>query len=110
MNIYELNIKSVLDIPEWEKLQDQFARLTGTAIVTIDYKGNPVTKISGCSDFCAKIRDNPAARKRCSKCDALAGGIGRRAHKLHIHLCRHRPAHQQGHEYRYYSLHSFNLY
>ena len=25
MNIYELNIKSVLDIPEWEKLQDQFA-------------------------------------------------------------------------------------
>ena len=73
MNIYELNIKSVLDIPEWEKLQDQFARLTGTAIVTIDYKGNPVTKISECSDFCAKIRDNPATRKRCSKCDALAG-------------------------------------
>ena len=87
MNIYELNIKSVLDIPEWEKLQDQFARLTGTAIVTIDYKGNPVTKISGCSDFCAMIRDNPAARKRCSKCDALAGLEAVRLNKPFIYLC-----------------------
>ena len=73
MNIYELNIKSVLDIPEWEKLQDQFARLTGTAMITIDYKGNPVSRVSGCTDFCTAILNNPTTRKRCFKCNALAG-------------------------------------
>ena len=87
MNIYELNIKSVLDIPEWEKLQDQFARLTGTAIVTVDYKGNPVSKLSGCSDFCAMVRDNPVARRRCFKCDVLAGLEAVRLNKPFVYLC-----------------------
>ena len=87
MNIYELNIKSVLDIPEWEKLQDQFARLTGTAMITIDYKGNPVSKISGCTDFCTAILNNPTTRKRCFKCNALAGLEAVKLNKPFIFLC-----------------------
>ena len=87
MNIYELNIKSVLDIPEWEKLQDQFARLTGTAMITIDYKGNPVSKISGCTDFCTAILNNPTTRRRCFKCNALAGLEAVKLNKPFIFLC-----------------------
>ena len=87
MNIYELNIKSVLDIPEWEKLQDQFSRLTGTSVIAIDYKGNPVSKHSGCTEFCAVIRDNPVSRKRCFKCDALAGLEAVRLNKPFVYLC-----------------------
>lgn len=87
MNIYELNIKTVLDIPEWEKLQDQFSKLTGTAIIVIDYKGNPVSKHSGRTDFCTVIRDNPVSRKRCFRCDALAGLEAVRLNKPFVYLC-----------------------
>ena len=42
----EFDLKTILDIPLWETVQDQIAKLTGTAIITIDFKGNPVTKHS----------------------------------------------------------------
>ena len=87
MNIYELNIRSVLDIPEWEMIQDQFARLTGVAMVAIDYKGTPVSKHSERRDFCTVIRENPVSRKRCFKCDALAGLEAVRLNKPFVYLC-----------------------
>ena len=36
MSRRDLDLKSILDIPLWEKIQDELARLTGTAIITID--------------------------------------------------------------------------
>ena len=69
----DLDLKSILDIPLWEKIQDEFAKLTGTAIITIDYKGNPITRHSCRTDFCSVIREDPVFRKRCCRCDALAG-------------------------------------
>lgn len=87
MNMPEIDIKSLLDIPEWEKIQDQFAKLTGTAIITIDYKGTPVSKHSERTDFCTVIRENPVSRKRCYKCDSLAGLEAVRRNKPFIYLC-----------------------
>ena len=87
MNKNNPDIRSVLDIDEWEKVQDQLAKLTGTAIITIDYKGNPVSKHSGRTDFCTVIRENPVSRKRCFKCDALAGLEAVRNEKPFIYLC-----------------------
>ena len=81
------DIRTVLDIDEWEKVQDQLAKLTGTAIITIDYKGNPVSRHSGRTDFCTVIRENPVSRKRCYKCDALAGLEAVRNDKPFIYLC-----------------------
>lgn len=85
MNDY--NIKSILDIPEWEKLQDELALLTNTAIVAIDYKGTPVSKHSGRTDFCTVIRENPISRNRCYKCDSLAGLEAVRLNRPFIYLC-----------------------
>ena len=73
MSRRDLDLKSILDIPLWEEIQDELARLTGTAIITIDYKGNPITKHSCRTDFCSVIREDPVLRKRCCRCDALAG-------------------------------------
>ena len=42
----DLVLSDLLDIPMWEKVQDQLAELTNTAIITIDFKGNPITKHS----------------------------------------------------------------
>lgn len=83
----DLDLKSILDIPLWEKIQDEFAKLTGTAIVTIDYKGNPITRHSCRTDFCSVIREDPVFRKRCCRCDALAGLEAVRIGKPYIYLC-----------------------
>lgn len=87
MNILDITIQNLLDIPEWERIQDSFAKLTGTAIITIDYKGTPVSKHSERTDFCTVIRENPISRKRCYKCDALAGLEAVRLDKPFIYLC-----------------------
>ncbi len=81
------DLKTLLDIPQWEKVQDELARLTGTAIITIDFKGNPITKHSLRTDFCSVIRENPVSRKRCFRCDALAGLEAVRRGRPFIYLC-----------------------
>ena len=43
MALRDFSMQTVLDIPLWEKIQDYLAKLTGTAIICIDYKGTPVT-------------------------------------------------------------------
>ena len=87
MSRRDLDLKSILDIPLWEKIQDEFAKLTGTAIITIDYKGNPITRHSCRTDFCSVIREDPVFRKRCCRCDALAGLEAVRMGKPYIYLC-----------------------
>lgn len=83
----EFDLKDILDIPLWEGVQDQLAELTGTAIITIDFKGNPITKHSRRTEFCSVIRENPVSRKRCYRCDALAGLEAVRLGKPYIYLC-----------------------
>ena len=83
----DFNIQTILDIPHWEKIQDRLAELTGTAIICIDYKGTPVTKHSCRTDFCSVIRENPVSRKRCFRCDALAGLEAVRLERPYIYLC-----------------------
>ncbi|MGN1016493.1 MAG: PocR ligand-binding domain-containing protein [Faecousia sp.] len=83
----EITLASLLDIPLWESVQDQLARLTGTAIITVDYKGTPITRHSGRTEFCSVIRENPVYRKRCFRCDALASLEAVRLGKPYIYLC-----------------------
>ena len=87
MNTQNYDLKSLLDMPLWEAMQDQLAKLTGMAFITVDFEGNPVSKHSGRSDFCAVIRENPATCKRCCRCDALAGLEAIRIGKPYIYLC-----------------------
>ena len=87
MKTQDLDLKTILDIPMFEHLQDALAKATGTAIITIDYKGTPVTKHSCRTEFCSVIRDNPVSRKRCTKCDALAGLEAVRLNRPYIYLC-----------------------
>lgn len=87
MNRTDYTLNSILDIPDWELVQDKLAELTGTAIITVDYKGIPITKHSGRTDFCSVIRENPVSRKRCYRCDALASLEAVRLGRPYIYLC-----------------------
>lgn len=84
---HDFDLQNILDISSWELVQDQLAKLTGTAIITVDMKGIPVTKHSCRTDFCSVIRENPVSRKRCHRCDALAGLEAVRAGRPYIYLC-----------------------
>ena len=83
----EYDLKSLLDVARWEAVQDQLAALTRTAIITIDYKGIPISKHSGRTSFCTVIRENPVTCKRCYRCDALAGLEAVRRNEPFIYLC-----------------------
>ena len=83
----DLDIRHILDMARWEPLQDALAAMTGMAIVTIDTKGVPVTRHSGRTPFCSVIREDPLARRKCFRCDALAGLEAVRREGPCIYLC-----------------------
>ena len=83
----EFDLSALLDVPLWETVQDQLAEMTGAAIITIDFKGNPITKHSCCTEFCSVIRENPVSCKRCHRCDVLAGLEAMRLGRPYIYLC-----------------------
>lgn len=83
----DYDLKTILNIPLFQALQDILAKTTGTAIITVDYKGTPVTRHSCRTEFCSVIRENPISRKRCFRCDALAGLEAVRLSSPFIYLC-----------------------
>ncbi len=83
----DYDLKTILNIPLFEAMQDILAKTTGTAIITVDYKGTPVTRHSCRTEFCSVIRENPVSRKRCFRCDALAGLEAVRLNRPFIYLC-----------------------
>ena len=77
----------ILDIVSWEKLQSSISEATGMAIITVDYRGIPVTSHSGCCEFCKRVRNDEKLGKYCQKCDALGGLEGVITQKPYIYRC-----------------------
>lgn len=82
-----ISIQSILDMEKWQLIQDKLAVVTGMAIITVDYKGVPVTKHSECSEFCNNIRANPKTSIICQKCDARGGIEAVRLNQSYIYRC-----------------------
>ena len=87
MKLNSENILSVLDIEKWQVLQDSLAAVTGMAIITVDYKGTPVTEHSRCSEFCKRVRSNVILNAECQKCDSRGGLEATRLRRPYIYLC-----------------------
>ena len=77
----------VLDIQKWQALQDALAIVTGMSIVTVDYKGSPITQHSSCSEFCKHVRALPDLSMECQKCDSRGGLEATRLREPYIYLC-----------------------
>ncbi len=82
-----LNLRKLLKIDKWQSLQDAMAKACGLAIITVDYKGIPLTRHSGCRDFCQAVRQDPALNRICQKCDARGGVEAVRISRPYIYLC-----------------------
>ncbi len=82
---YDLN--RIIDIDKWHKLQDSLSLVTKMAIITVDYKGVPVTKHSYCQSFCQAVRKDAALSPYCQKCDARGGLEAVRTNKPYVYQC-----------------------
>ncbi len=84
-NFFDLD--RILDLIRWQKLQDQLALVTNMAIITVDYKGIPITQHSMCCPFCQSVRANPQLAKYCQICDSRAGLEAVRSQEPFIYRC-----------------------
>lgn len=66
-------IADYVDIEELQKIQDSCAEALGIALVISDYRGVPVTRMSGFTRHCALGRSDPAFGQMCERCDAFGG-------------------------------------
>lgn len=80
-------LDKIIDLEKWHKLQDSLALVTKMAIITVDYKGVPVTKHSYCQSFCQSVRKDPSLSSYCQKCDARGGLEAVRLNKPYIYMC-----------------------
>ena len=82
-----LNLNKVINLEKWVGLQELLAIFTKLAMITVDYKGNPVTVHSGCHRFCKEVRANPDLLKYCKRCDSRGGLEAVRLNSAYIYLC-----------------------
>jgi ligand-binding sensor protein/AraC-like DNA-binding protein len=81
------SLDNVLNLERWQRLQDSLAIATKMAIITIDYKGMPITEHSSCCNFCREVRQDPKFLPYCLKCDSRAGLEAVRTNKPYIYFC-----------------------
>ncbi|MFA6507178.1 MAG: PocR ligand-binding domain-containing protein [Treponemataceae bacterium] len=77
----------IINAENFRRIQDSLAEATEMAMLTVDFKGTPVTTHSRCSDYCAAVRAVPALSDRCRKCDSRGGLEAARIKKPYIYLC-----------------------
>ncbi len=82
-----LKLEQVFNMEQWNILQKSLAQVTGLAIITVDYKGVPVTEHSGCNEFCRKIRQDEVLCEFCQKCDSRGGLESIRTNQPYIYQC-----------------------
>lgn len=84
-----LNLNKIIDFEKWQTLQDSIALVSNAAIVTVDYKGKPVTKHSSCQRFCSAVREDENMVKYCEKCDSRGGLEAVRLNEPYMYLCHY---------------------
>ncbi len=82
-----MKITDIFDVDVLQKIQDSFSEATGFATITVDYKGNPITKYSNFSGFCTKVRENKNCLECCYRSDAHGGIESARSGKPSIYIC-----------------------
>lgn len=87
MRTDSLTLMDILDINHFQELQDSLSISTDMALLTVDYKGIPVTEHSECRNFCKKVRKNLHFQDLCQKCDSRGGLEAARQQKPYIYVC-----------------------
>ncbi|MBF4695937.1 sensor histidine kinase [Fusibacter ferrireducens] len=70
-----------------QDIQDNFSDVTKMAVITVDFKGEPITQHSNFTKFCQKFRENDQCKRICYKSDAHGGVEAARSQKPFIYKC-----------------------
>ena len=82
-----MDLGRIFNLEQWETVQNSLVDITEMAIITVDYKGRPKTRHSGCCEFCRKVREDEELSQYCQKCDARGGLEAVRTNKPYIYKC-----------------------
>ena len=82
-----VSLSEILDMNQFQFIQDNLSVSLDLALLTVDYKGVPVTTHSACRAFCEKIRKIPYYQDLCQKCDSRGGLEAARVQKPYIYMC-----------------------
>ncbi len=82
-----ISIGEVINVKELQELQDNWAKGTGLAFVTVDCNGVPLTKYSNFTPFCERLRQDEKFREKCYYCDACGGRKAKRIGRAYVYVC-----------------------
>lgn len=70
-----MDIRKMVDLKEFQRIQDLFSDATGLAAIAVDHKGEYISEGSNFTDFCMKYtRGTKIGLERCSRCDKEGTG------------------------------------
>ena len=84
---FEFSPDNLLDLPKREKIQETLSNATGIAMVTVDYKGNPITAECNFSNFCLERRKIKACKQNCFFSDAYGSLKAAMLNAPYIYKC-----------------------
>lgn len=88
IDLSNLKLEDVIDIEFLQKFQDNFAKGVGVASVTVDEKGNPVTKPSSYTDFCMNFtHSTKIGDDRCAESHRKGGEEAARTGRPAVYHC-----------------------
>ena len=82
-----IQIEDVIDVKELQNLQDNWAKATNLAFVSVDRNGRPITEQSNFTPFCEKLRQYDEFREKCHYCDACGGRKAKRIGRAYTYIC-----------------------
>lgn len=85
--INKFNIANLFGKEKLENIQEKISKATGLAFVTVDYKGEPITKMTSFTDFCCEIRKNKDAACICKSSDAFGAIQAAVTQKNSVYFC-----------------------
>ena len=86
-NERENRLGELLNMERLQNLLDNLAKALDLAFVAVDYRGCPVTKASGFTDFCCCMQKQEAYGQLCSQCYAHGGLHATMTGAPHIYRC-----------------------
>ncbi|MFA9557630.1 PocR ligand-binding domain-containing protein [Evansella sp. AB-rgal1] len=83
----DLSLRTIINTDTLQQIQNKLAELTGISMVTVDYKGKPITKETSFSDFCKFRREVTSCKQSCFFSDAYGGLKAAMKNEPYIYCC-----------------------
>ena len=81
------SLDELIDLEELQSIQDSFARVAGISSVILSPKGEPLTKFTNPTGFCALIQSTEKGKKRCFQSVMNMGKIALESKEPEIFYC-----------------------